>query len=86
LSAPGLNSLLKRACAIGRRRDGLAESTLKIYRDGPSRGRDRLLALKPAHKASVRRVGWGAGRPQSQQPARFERILGHAGAPSQLSA
>src|SRR3954465_8744242 len=29
--APGLKGLLKRACAIGRRREALADSTLKIY-------------------------------------------------------
>jgi transposase len=49
--APGLKGLLKRACAIGRRRDGLADSTLKIYDGDLNRRLDRLLALKPAHKA-----------------------------------
>ncbi len=49
--APGLKGLLKRACAIGRRRDGLADSTLKIYHGDLNRRLDRLLALKPDHKA-----------------------------------
>jgi transposase len=49
--APGLKGLLKRACAIGRRRDGLADSTLKIYLGDLNRRLDRLLVLKPAHKA-----------------------------------
>jgi transposase len=49
--APGLKGLLKRACAIGRRRDGLADSTLKIYLGDLNRRLDRLLALKPIHKA-----------------------------------
>jgi len=49
--APGLKGLLKRACAIGRRRDGLADSTLKIYFGDLNRRLDRLLALKPTHKA-----------------------------------
>ena len=35
--APGLKGLLKRACAIGRRRDALADSTLKIYEADLSR-------------------------------------------------
>jgi transposase len=49
--APGLKGLLKRACAIGRRRDGLADSTLKIYLGDLNRRLDRLLALNPNHKA-----------------------------------
>src|SRR5271165_3163902 len=49
--APGLKGLLKRACAIGRRRDELADSTLKIYLGDLNRRLDRLLALKPTHKA-----------------------------------
>ena len=43
--------MLKRACAIGRRRDGLADSTLKIYLGDLNRRLDRLLALNPNHKA-----------------------------------
>ena len=41
--APGLKGLLKRACAIGRRRDSLADSTLKIYLGDLNRRLDRLL-------------------------------------------
>src|SRR5271167_3744990 len=33
--APGMKGLLKRACAVGRRRDALAESTLKTYQADP---------------------------------------------------
>jgi transposase len=48
---PGLKGLLKRACAIGRRRDKLADSTLKAYEGDLDRRLDRLLALQPTHKA-----------------------------------
>lgn len=46
--ASGLKGLLKRACAIGRRRDRLADSTLKVYRGDLEKRLDRLLALKPS--------------------------------------
>ena len=49
--APGLKGLLKRACAVGRRRDALADSTLKIYEADLNRRLDRLMSLIPAHKA-----------------------------------
>ena len=49
--APGLKGLLKRACAIGRRRDTLADSTLKIYEADLNRRLDRLMSLIPTHKA-----------------------------------
>ena len=49
--APGLKGLLKRACALGRRRDGLADSTLKTYLADLNRRLDRLLSLRPAHAA-----------------------------------
>ena len=49
--APGLKGLLKRACAIGRRRDALADSTLKIYETDLTRRLDRLMSLIPTHKA-----------------------------------
>jgi transposase len=52
--APGLMRLLKRACAIGRRRDALADSTLKNYHGDLNRRLDRLLSLKPAHKAGLK--------------------------------
>jgi transposase len=49
--APGLKGLLKRACAIGRRRDALTDATLKIYEADLNRRLDRLMGLIPAHKA-----------------------------------
>jgi transposase len=49
--APGLKGLLKRACAIGCRRDELADGTLKAYDADLNRRLDRLLNLTPAHKA-----------------------------------
>jgi transposase len=48
---PGLKGLLKRACAIGRRRPELKDSTLKAYQADLDRRLDRLLALNPTHKA-----------------------------------
>jgi transposase len=49
--APALKGLLKRACAIGRRRADLADSTLKAYLADLERRLDRLLSLDPAHAA-----------------------------------
>lgn len=49
--APGLKGLLKRACAIGRRRDRLADATLKAYEADLDRRLDRLMALVPSHPA-----------------------------------
>jgi len=49
--APGLKGLLKRACAIGRRRDDLTDGTLKIYEADLNRRLDRLMSLTPTHKA-----------------------------------
>jgi transposase len=49
--APGLKGLLKRACAIGRRRDDLADGTLKIYEADLNRRLDRLMSLTPTDKA-----------------------------------
>jgi len=48
---PGLKGLLKRACAIGRRRAELADSTLESYHADLDRRLDRLLSLTPAHRA-----------------------------------
>jgi transposase len=48
---PGLKGLLKRACAIGRRRETLADSTLKVYEGDLDRRLDRLLRLTPTHPA-----------------------------------
>ena len=45
--APGIEDLLKRACAIGRRRPDLADSTLKTYHADLNRRLDRLMALVP---------------------------------------
>jgi transposase len=52
--APGLKGLLKRACAIGRRRDRLADSTLKSCEADLDRRLDRLMALVPSHSAGTR--------------------------------
>jgi transposase len=51
LFAPALKGLFKRACAIGRRRADLADSTLKSYLADLERRLNRLLSLKPAHAA-----------------------------------
>ena len=45
--APGFKFLLKRACAIGRRRDDLADATLQTYQRGLDQRLARLLALEP---------------------------------------
>ena len=49
--APGLKGLLKRACAIGRRRPDLADATLKVYQGDLNRRLDKLMSLTPTHKA-----------------------------------
>jgi transposase len=49
--APGLKGLLKRACALGRRREELADSTLRAYLADLERRLDRLLGLTPVHPA-----------------------------------
>jgi transposase len=46
-----MKGLLKRACAVGRRRDALADSTLKIYEADPNHRLDRLMSLIQTHKA-----------------------------------
>ena len=51
--APGFKGLLKRACAIGRRREGLVEATLKAYRRDLDRRLDTMLALSPKGKAGT---------------------------------
>jgi hypothetical protein len=51
---PGMKGLLKRPCAIGRRRDGLAESTLKTYRADLNRRLDRPDGLKTPDGCSGR--------------------------------
>ena len=52
--APGLKGLLKRACAIGRRRDDLADTTLKNYEADLDRRLDRLMAFVPSHPVGVK--------------------------------
>ncbi len=49
--APEFQALLKEACAIGARRDGLADSTLKTYQAKLDRRLDRLMTLEPTHAA-----------------------------------
>ncbi len=51
---PGLKHLLKRACAIGRRRPTLADATLKTYEADLNRRLDRIMALTPTHPAGVK--------------------------------
>ena len=46
-----MKGLLKRACAIGRRRDRLSASTLKVYEADLERRLDRLFALVPTSPA-----------------------------------
>lgn len=52
--APGLKGLIKRACAIGRRRERLADSTLKSYEADLDRRLDRLMAVVPRHPAGAK--------------------------------
>ncbi|SFP43271.1 Transposase IS66 family protein [Mesorhizobium sp. NFR06] len=53
-AAPGLKGLLKRACAIGRRRECLADATLKTYEADLDRRLDRLMALIPSRPAGTK--------------------------------
>ena len=52
--APGFKGLLKRACAIGRRRDKLADSTLATHRRDLDRRLDRLLATRPDRAPGIK--------------------------------
>jgi transposase len=52
--SPGMKGLIKRACALGRRRDRLADSTLKVYEADLERRLDRLLALTPTTPAGTK--------------------------------
>jgi transposase len=45
--APGFKTLLKDACAVGRRRPGLADATIARHRRSFEKRLERLLALKP---------------------------------------
>lgn len=49
--APGVKSLLQRACGIGRRRAELKDATLKSYEALLNRWLDRLMALDPVSRA-----------------------------------
>jgi len=49
--APGLRKLLQRACGIGRRRDGLADTTLRAYGYQLDAKLDALLRITPTHAA-----------------------------------
>lgn len=55
--APGLRHLIGRACRIGRRRDKLADASLKIYLARLEADLDELLALTPTHGAGVKLQG-----------------------------
>ncbi len=52
--APALKGLLKRACAIGRRRPGLADSTLRQYAANLEKRLDAIMARKPTAAAGVK--------------------------------
>ena len=63
LFAPGFKVLLKRAIAIGSRRESLADSTLLAYRRDLDRRLDRLLAVAPDTEAGLKlRRGMGKCR------------------------
>ena len=51
---PRLKDLLERACAIGRRRATLKDSTLKAYEADLERRLDRIMALDPIHTAGIK--------------------------------
>jgi len=61
LFAPGFKFLLKRAFAIGRRRESLADSTLLAYRRDLERRLGRLLAIEP-DTVQGRKLRRGIGR------------------------
>jgi transposase len=52
--APGLRHLIGRACRIGRRRQRLADASIKIYLGRLEADLDQLLALTPTHAAGVK--------------------------------
>lgn len=51
---PSVKGLLKRACAIGRRRANLTEATLRSYEADLDRRLDRIMALAPIHPAGIK--------------------------------
>ena len=52
--APDWRRLLGRACRIGRRRERLADSTLRAYQDKLEKRLDGLMARKPTHAAGLK--------------------------------
>lgn len=52
--APAFKGLLRRACAIGRRRANLTDATLGTYQADLERRLDRIMALAPTHPAGVK--------------------------------
>lgn len=52
--AAHLKGLLKRACAIGRRRAGLTDGTLRAYEADLNRRLDRIMVLAPTHPAGIK--------------------------------
>jgi transposase len=67
--APPFKALLKRAAAIGRRRDGLKDTTLAQYRADLDRRLDRQLAAAPQRPAALRL--WQAMRRDRDDLFRF---------------
>jgi transposase len=55
--APCLRHLLGRACRLGRRREKLADATLKAYAARLDARLDELMRLQPAHAAGVKLQG-----------------------------
>lgn len=51
---PNLKGLLKRACAIGRRRADLADTTLRTYEADLERRPDLIMTLDPTHPAGTK--------------------------------
>ena len=51
---PSVKGLLKRACAIGRRRSALADATLRSYEADLERRLDRIMTLDPTHPAGTK--------------------------------
>ena len=52
--APAFKGLLKRACAIGRRRPALADATLKTYQRDLDRRLDLIMQRQPTHEAGLK--------------------------------
>ena len=52
--APAVKGLLKRACAIGRRRPALTDATLKAHQRDLDRRLDRIMQSNPSHEAGIK--------------------------------